>query len=108
MPTGTPVKAAVDPLAYLVGRVEVKYDGKASNSKVADLEKYIGKDRKSVKSITGEIFTDLERGLYLVNAPKAQAAAGFLGKAGPQNLADVTFACRKTRLSQHQPVPCRW
>jgi hypothetical protein len=94
MPTGTPVKAAVDPLAYLVGRVEVKYDGKASNSKVADLDKYIGKDRKSVKSITGEINTDLERGLYLVNTPKAQAAAGFLGKAGPQKLADVTIVCQ--------------
>ena len=43
MPTGTPVRAAVDPLAYLVGRVEVKYDGQASRSKVADLEKHIAK-----------------------------------------------------------------
>jgi len=43
MPTGTPVRAAVGPLAYLVGRVEVKYDGQASRSKVADLEKHIAK-----------------------------------------------------------------
>ena len=42
---------------------------------------------------TGEITTDLTRGLYCVNAPKAQAAAGFLGKAGPQKLADVTIEC---------------
>lgn len=94
LPTGTPVQTAVDPLAYLVGRVEVKYEGQAAHSKVADLDKYISKDRKVVQSITGEITTDLNRGLYLVNAPRAQGAAGFLGKAGPQKLADVTIACQ--------------
>lgn len=94
MPTGTPVKAAVDPLAYLVGRVEVKYDGKASKSSVAKLKKYISSDKKTVKSITGEITTDLDRGLYLVNAPKAQGVAGFVGQAGVQKLEDVTITCQ--------------
>lgn len=93
LPAGTPVKAAVDPLAYLVGRVQVKYGGQPSASRVADLDTFIAKDRKTVKSVTGEIFTDLERGLYRVNAPKAQGVAGFLSQAGPQTLADVTIAC---------------
>ncbi len=93
MPAGTPIKTAVDPLAYLIGRVEVNYGGQAANSRVVNLGPFISADRKLVKSITGEITTDLRRGLFLVNAPKAQAAVGFLGSAGPLQLADVTIAC---------------
>ena len=93
MPAGTPFKAAVDPLAYLVGRVEVKYGGDPARSTVADLSKYIDPARKTVRSITGQITTDLARGLYLVDAPKAQGVAGFLGGAGPQKLSDVTIEC---------------
>ena len=37
---------------------------------------------------------DYGTGLYRVNAPKAQAVAGFLTKAGPQKLADVTIDSR--------------
>jgi hypothetical protein len=52
-----------------------------------------------VRSVTGEIETDLARGVYRVNAPQAQAAAGFLGKAGPQKLADVTIDCQNDYAS---------
>jgi hypothetical protein len=93
MPQGTPYQAAVDPLAYLVGRVEVKYGGQPSRSTVIDLHRYIDKQKQVVRSVTGQITTDLARGLYLVDAPKVQAAAGLLGGAGPQNLSDVTIAC---------------
>ena len=99
MPAGISIKAAVDPLAFLVGRVEVKFGGKGAESKTAGLEEYISKDHRTVKSITGEITTDLGRGIYLVNAPKVQAAAGFLGEAGPQELADATIACRNEYAS---------
>lgn len=93
LPEGTPLKAAVDPLAFLAGRVEVKYGGDPAKSTVADLSKLITPDKKVVRSVTGEITTDLGRGLYLVNAPKIQAAAGFLGAAGEQKLTDVTISC---------------
>lgn len=99
MPEGTPYKAAVDPLAYLVGRVEVKYGGDAANSMVAELSKYIDSAKKTVRSITGQITTDLARGLYLVDAPKAQGVAGFLGAAGPQKLGDVTVDCKNDYAS---------
>jgi hypothetical protein len=93
MPAGTPVKAAVDPLAYLVGRVEVVYGGDPAKSKVMDLAPFVDKAKQVVRSATGEITTDLAQGTYLVNAPKAQGAAGFLGKAGAQKLADLTIEC---------------
>jgi len=93
LPAHSPVKTPVDPLAYLVGRVETLYGGDAAKSTVMDLAPFIDREKQVVRSATGEITTDLGRGLYLVNAPKAQAAAGFLGKAGPQKLADVTIEC---------------
>ena len=37
MPPGTPFKTIVDPLAYLVGRVEVKYEGNPFNSTALEL-----------------------------------------------------------------------
>lgn len=99
MPAGTPFKTAVDPLAYLVGRVEVQYGGDPSRSTVVDLSRYIDSQKKTVRSITGQITTDLSRGLYRVDAPKAQGVAGFLGKAGPQKLTDVAIDCANTYAS---------
>jgi hypothetical protein len=92
MPIGTPFKAGVDPLAYLVGRVEIKYGGDPSQSSTIDLSSYINAEKKQIRSVTGEIDSDLARGIYRVNTPKAQAVLGMLKKAGIQKLADVTIA----------------
>ena len=94
MPLTSSIKTVLDPLAYLVGPVRVVYDGDPAKSTAVDLAKYIDRDHKIVRSITGEIETDYGRGIYRVNAPKAQAVAGFLGEAGPQRLADVEITCR--------------
>ena len=88
------VKTTVDPLAYLVGPVRVAYDSDPAKTQVADLAKYIDRENRRVRSITGQIETDYGRGIYRVNSPLAQAAAGFLKDAGPQHLADVDIACR--------------
>jgi hypothetical protein len=92
MPTGTPFKRSVDPLAFLVGRVEVVYGGDPSKSKAVDLAPYIDPAKKRVRSVTGEIEIDLDRGLYQVNAPKVQGVAGMLGKAGRLKMNDVMIA----------------
>ena len=91
LPEGMPFKTGADPLAYLVGRVEVLYDGNPSKSTVIDLASYIDPAKKRVRSVTGEIETDLARGLYRVDTPRAQAVAGMLGKSGMQKLSDVTI-----------------
>ncbi|MHB8637403.1 MAG: hypothetical protein ACYC96_13115 [Fimbriimonadaceae bacterium] len=99
MPTGTPYQSGVDPLAFLVGRVEVKYGGDPAKSKVIALGKYIDHAANVVHSLTGQITTDIGHGVYRVDAPKIQAAAGFLGAAGPQRLTNVTIACRNRYAS---------
>ena len=86
------VKNGVNPLAYLVGPVTVKYGGDPARSTAIDLTKYIDSDNKMVRSNTGEIEMDYGRGLCTLNAPKAQGATGFLKKAGAVKLADVTIA----------------
>ena len=91
--TGNKV-TAVDQLAYLVGPVQINYGGDPANTKIADLKKYIDRTHKIVHSITGEITTDYGKGLYTVNAPQAQAVAGFLRDAGAQQLADVNIHCK--------------
>ena len=80
-----------DPLAFLVGPVEVKYDGDPAKTRSADLSPYIDHDEKTVRSITGEITLDYGNGLCTLNAPKAQGACGFLAKAGPIRLGDVAI-----------------
>lgn len=88
------VKTAADPLAYLVGPVRVVYDSDPAKTTVQDLAKFIDREKKVVKSDTGQIESDYGKGVYRVNAPMVQAAAGFLKAAGPQQLADVAIDCR--------------
>jgi hypothetical protein len=84
------VKNGADPLAFLVGPVEVKYGGDPEKTKVADLARYIDREKKTVTSVTGEIRLDHGNGLCTIDAPRAQGASGFLKKAGPVKLTDVT------------------
>jgi hypothetical protein len=94
LPTKSSVKTTVNPLAFLVGRCEVVYGGDSAKNKVADMKKYIDEDKKTVTSTTGEEKIDYDKGLLTVNAPKAQGAAGFLGKCGDIALGDVTITCK--------------
>jgi hypothetical protein len=82
---------AVDPLAFLVGPVEVSYDGDPSKNRVVDLSRYIDHDKKLVRSITGEVSLDYNVGLCKVDTPKAQGACGFLANAGLINLHDLSI-----------------
>jgi hypothetical protein len=85
------VKNGADPLAFLVGPVEVKYGGDPSKTTVADLSRYIDNTKKTVKSVTGEIFLDHGNGLCTLNAPKAQGASGWLARAGAIKLSDINI-----------------
>jgi hypothetical protein len=86
------VKNGVNPLAYLVGPVTVKYGGDPAKSTVADLKPFIDEAKKTVRSITGELEMDYGQGVCTLNAPKAQGVTGFLKKVGTFKLADVTIA----------------
>ncbi len=75
------IKQQVDPLAFLVGPVEVKYGGDPANNHVIDLKPYIDRSAGVVRSVTGQIALNYKNGVCTVDAPRYQGAAGFL-KAG--------------------------
>ena len=87
-----PGSKGVDPLAFLAGPVEVRYDPAPAATRVApELSKLIDRGKKIVRSVTGEVTMDYGRGVCFVDAPKAQGACGFLGKAGAIKLRDVAL-----------------
>ncbi len=85
------IKNGVNPLAYFVGPVQVKYGGDPAQSRVEDLVKYIEPAQKRVKSDTGELELDYGNGVCTLNAPKAQGVTGFLQKKDKFELSDVTI-----------------
>ena len=87
-----PQPGSIDPLAFLVGRVEVNVTEAGGSAQAVDLSRFIDRDRKIVRSITGELMWDYGRGLVTIDAPAAQGATGFLARAGQLSFADVTIA----------------
>lgn len=95
MPVESSVDTPVDPLAFCVGPVRVRYGGSAAKNRVApELDTLIDKENKTLTSITGEIRTDYGKGIYTVNAARCQGAAGFLAEEPEIQLADVTIRSR--------------
>lgn len=76
------VTTRINPLAFLVGPVEVVYGGDAAKNSVIDLSKYLDIDHKTITSDTGQLKLDYNVGLCTLNAPAAQGVTGFLSKAG--------------------------
>ena len=63
-----------------IGRVTVSFDGKEPES--VDWSKYWDKEKKIVRSMTGELVWDYNRRVVLLQAPKTQAVVGFAGGGG--------------------------
>jgi hypothetical protein len=82
----------VNPLAFLVGPVQVKYSGDPKKNTVANLKPFINETTKTIRSNTGEISLDYGNGLCTVNTPRAQGATGFVAKFPSVKLADVTLS----------------
>lgn len=83
---------AIDPLAHLVGKVQINFVDRDIPSRLADLSRYIDRNGSKVRSFTSELLWDYGRGLVTVSAPKAQGVCGFLQRAGTVTLRDVTIA----------------
>jgi hypothetical protein len=72
----------------------VTYGGDPAKSVAVDLRPYIDQGRKIVRSVTGEITLNHDLGYCTVDAPRCQAATGFLAKAGPIRLGTLGLESR--------------
>ncbi len=84
-------RTPVDPLAFLVGPVRLRFDARATQTKAANLASYIDPKGKLIRSNTGQIQFDYGHGLCTIDAPAVQGATGFLKSVGPQALSTVTI-----------------
>jgi hypothetical protein len=87
----SPVKHGVNPLAFLVGPVEVVYGGRPEATHVADLKPFINESSKEVRSDTGELTFNYGKGFCLLDAPKAQGVAAFFKNQRRFKTTDVEF-----------------
>jgi hypothetical protein len=75
-------KTAINPLAFLVGPVEVKYGGDPAKTTSIELSKYIEPTKRTVSCVTGELKWNYGIGLCTLDTPIAQGATGFFADAG--------------------------
>ena len=92
---------SIDPFSYYVGRVMRSFGTDKSKSLLTDLSPYIDRDKKTIKSITGEVRWDYATGLVVVDSPCSKGASGLLGKAGKVALGDVTIESKNEYGSIH-------
>jgi hypothetical protein len=78
-----------DRLAFFAGKVNRDLTDGPPGIETADLAAHINRDRKRVRSLTGELEWDYDIGVVTVDTPQAQGACGFLKEAGPIALSDV-------------------
>ncbi|WP_404422644.1 hypothetical protein [Nibricoccus sp. IMCC34717] len=81
----------LNPLAMLVGKVEVSYEP-GENTVSPAVAENIDAAAGRVRSATGEVVTDWKAGICKVDTPRAQGIAGFLHASGTVQLGDVTLA----------------
>ncbi|MHC4473204.1 MAG: hypothetical protein ACYS99_19850, partial [Planctomycetota bacterium] len=81
--------AETDSLAGCVGRVLRSFGKPRLERK--DLSAHVGEGRRRVRSASGELSFDLERGVVAVETPRCQGATGHLGRAGRIELEDVVI-----------------
>ncbi|MFM9995135.1 MAG: hypothetical protein ACKVU4_04970 [Phycisphaerales bacterium] len=82
----------LDPLAFLVGPVGVRFVETPEPSLFADLSPFIDRKRQVVRSGTGELAWDYVRGLVTIEAPAAAGIVGFFEAAGTVELDALSVA----------------
>jgi hypothetical protein len=92
--TAGPAAGIVDPLAPVAGGVKVVFGSDPAQSHATDLDELVDRDRRTVRSVTGEVTLDHATGLYRIDAPQAQGVVGFLQQGSPHRLRDVEIACK--------------
>lgn len=70
--------ATIDPLAFLVGPVDVRFTDRPEASALTDLSPFVDRRRGIVRSGTGELTWDYLGGVVTIDAPRVAGAVGFL------------------------------
>lgn len=77
--------SSIDPLAFLVGQVNLQFSQQGGTARQVELSKWIDRKAKTVRSSTDQLLWDYQRGIVTVNAPQVQGMTGFLRQVGVQD-----------------------
>jgi hypothetical protein len=80
LPERSGIKQRLSWEAFLVGPVLVRYGGDPARSTAVDIDRYVDRKAKTIRSITGEISFDHANGVCVLDSPCAQGAAAFFDK----------------------------
>jgi hypothetical protein len=83
------IEEAIDPATFYAGRVTRSFDGRPEQSRVGDIRQFIDRQGKTIASATGEVRLDYGAQVVTIDTPKAQGAAGFLGRESTIRLGDT-------------------
>jgi hypothetical protein len=78
-------------LSFFVGKVTRSYTNEQSSLESVDLSQYIDTEAKTIKSVTGELLWDYDKGIMKIDTPKTQGVTGFLNKQTSIDLGDITI-----------------
>ncbi len=92
---------AIDPFACFVGPVTRDFKPGTERSWSTDLTPYIDRKAKTITSLNAQLKWNYGVGLVTVNTPRSQGATGFLSKAGPVKLRDVTIEAQNEYATVH-------
>jgi len=90
------IKTGVDPLAFLVGPIQVAFDADPGKSRVVDLKAYLDPASGTSKSVTGELALNSKKGYATVDTPCAQGVAAFFKNQRSFQLKDVSFSSQNS------------
>lgn len=82
----------IDPLIHYAGRTSVQIGGEPRPSKLADLARFIDRQKKIVTSSNADVVLDYGKGLLTLNAPAAQGAVGNLKAGGSIGTTDLSIS----------------
>lgn len=81
--------SSIDPLAFLVGSVNLQFTQQGGTARQVELSKWIDRKAKTVRSSTNQLLWDYQRGVVTVNAPQVQGITGFLRQVGAQEFSQI-------------------
>ena len=93
VPSGTSISPGnvIDPLVHYAGRTNVNFTEPGGPAKLVDLKPFIDRDKKEVRSSSGELKLDYGKGILTINARKAQGVSGAIKEAGLSRLKDLSI-----------------
>lgn len=91
VPQGIELKPGrrIDPLIHHAGRTEVSFTDKPGRTTLQDLKPPVDRAAGIVRSSTGELTLDFNKGLLTLDALQAQGASGDLRSGGEIKLHDI-------------------